>query len=194
MSSSPQRSAGSAFSGDPAADDRAEGANARSEQGPVRQRDLPRLFRYGDLLINALLAALLALMLVVVGANIFGRYVLSSSIAWSDEAARAMFVWLIFLGAALAHFRHEHIAVAYFVEKAPKPVQLMAAAVREIVVLAILGVLLWGALLVMGTTFGATALLRVPFNLINAAVPVAAALMMLMSLYRLVRLATTREV
>lgn len=171
----------------------AEAADARTGRGPVRQRDLPLPFRVGDRVCSAVLAVLLAVMLAVVGWNVFGRFVLGQSLAWSDEAARYLFIWMIFLGAAVAHFRREHISVEFFVAKAPWAVRLAAAALRELTILFVLGVMLWGAVQVLSSTFGTSALLGIPFNVVNAAVPVGAVLMVSMSLYRLARLVALRD-
>jgi TRAP-type transport system small permease protein len=173
---------------DPVAEQQVEAADARTGRGPVARVELPAFFRYADLVFSGLLAVLVAVMLVVVGWNVIGRFALGQSLTWSDEAARYLFIWMIFLGAALAHFRAEHISVEFFRDKAPPVVRLAAKVVRELIILGVLGIMLWGSVQVMQTTFGASALLGVPFNVVNAAVPVSAALMVLMSGYRLVRL------
>jgi TRAP-type transport system small permease protein len=124
----------------------------------------------------------------VVGWNVIGRFLFGQSLTWSDEAARYLFIWMIFLGAALAHFRQEHISVEYFRDLAPRPVRRVAKILRELVIIGVLGIMLWGSVHVMSTTFGSSALLGVPYNAVNAAVPLSAALIVLMSGYRLIRL------
>lgn len=178
----------------PVADQQAEAADARTGRGPVVRSELPAAFRIADRVASGLLVVMVTVMLVVVGWNVVGRFALGQSLTWSDEAARYLFIWMIFLGAALAHFRQEHISVEFFRNMAPRPVRVAAKVLRELVVMGVLGVMLWGSIQVMSTTFGASALLGVPYNVVNAAVPVSAALMVLMSAYRLVRLlATGRE-
>lgn len=179
--------------GNPRVGEQAEAADARAGHGPVHQRDLPLPFRVPDRVVNAVLVVLVAAMLVVVGWNVYGRFVLSQSPAWADEAARYLFIWMIFLGAAVAHLRREHISVEFFVAAAPRPVRLAAAVARELVILGVLGVMLWGAILVMTSTFGSSAMLGIPFNAVNVVVPIAAMLMGVVSLYRLVRLFVARD-
>ncbi|AYY12597.1 TRAP transporter small permease [Actinobacteria bacterium YIM 96077] len=181
----------------PGADDvtgaQTEAGDARTQRGPVRRSDLPLPFRLVDIACSAVLVVLVAGMLIVVGWNVVGRFVLDHSLTWSDEAARYMFIWMIFLGALVAHLRQEHISVEYFVARAPRPVRLAAAITRELVILVVLGIMLWGSTHVISTTFGRSALLGVPFNVVNYSVPVAAALMAVMSMYRLIRLLTGRD-
>lgn len=57
--------------------------------------------------------ALLALTAVSFVAVIF-RYVLNDSLTWSEEFARYLFIWMVFLGAAIAARRRAHIALDVF--------------------------------------------------------------------------------
>jgi len=53
----------------------------------------------------------LALMVVLVGdvfLGVFSRYVMQATFKWYDEVARLCFVWIIFLGAAVAVRRRLH--------------------------------------------------------------------------------------
>lgn len=143
---------------------------------------------------NVLLVVFVAAMLVTVAWNVFGRVALGQSVAWADEAARFLFIWMIFLGAAVAHLRLEHVTVDFVVERLPYPVRVVAAGLRELLILTVLTVMLWGSVQVISSTFGSSALVGVPFNVINAAVPVSAGLMTLVSLHRLILLLTKREV
>jgi TRAP-type C4-dicarboxylate transport system permease small subunit len=61
----------------------------------------------------------LALMSVLVFGNVVLRYAFDSGIAWSEELARLVFVWLIFLGAILASREHMHIGFDSLVRRLP---------------------------------------------------------------------------
>ena len=61
----------------------------------------------------------LALMSVLVFGNVVMRYAFDSGIAWSEELARLLFVWLIFLGAILASREHMHIGFDSLVRRLP---------------------------------------------------------------------------
>lgn len=50
-------------------------------------------------------------MAILVAAQVFCRYVLNSSLFWSEELARYMLVWLSFLGATVAYYRNLHPGV-----------------------------------------------------------------------------------
>ena len=180
--------------GAPVADEEMSAADARTGRGPTTRDQLPAVFRVGDAVFSGVLVVMVVLLLGVVGYNVFGRYVLGRSLAWADEAARYLFIWVIFLGGALAHFRREHIAVEFFAQKLPRVGQVGLAIVRELVILFVLGIMLWGSVRVIGTTFGTSALLGVPNNIVNWPVPISASLMAVMSIYRLARVVTVQEV
>lgn len=56
-------------------------------------------------------AILLAVMVVVLGAEVFSRYLLSRSILGASEIAELCFVWLVYLSAIGVLRRRRHIAV-----------------------------------------------------------------------------------
>jgi TRAP-type C4-dicarboxylate transport system permease small subunit len=49
-----------------------------------------------------LLILLLASMVVIVFANVVMRYVIGTSVIWSEEAARHLMIWMTFVGSGLA--------------------------------------------------------------------------------------------
>lgn len=180
---------------EPVADIEATSAgDVRTGRGPTTREELPLPFRIGDRIFNAGLVVLMVLLLVTVGYNVFGRYVLGSSLAWADEGSRYLFIWIIFIGAALAHWRDEHIAVEFLVVKLPLAGRLALGVLKELIVLFVLGIMLWGSVRVVQTTLGASPLLGVPYNVINVSVPTAALLMVPMSLYRLGRTLVVHDV
>lgn len=78
--------------------------------------------RWGRACVRALeivMVVCLTVMAVLVFGNVVLRYAFDSGIAVSDELARLMFVWLIFLGAILATVQNAHIGFDALVEKLP---------------------------------------------------------------------------
>ena len=57
------------------------------------------------------LAGIGLVMVVVVAAQVFCRYVLNHSLFWSEELARYLLVWLTFLGATVAYHRRAHPSI-----------------------------------------------------------------------------------
>jgi TRAP-type C4-dicarboxylate transport system permease small subunit len=62
---------------------------------------------------------LMAILVVIVVAGVFFRYVLGSSIPWSEEIGRYVMVWVGFLGASLAMREGLHVGVEFVVKSVP---------------------------------------------------------------------------
>jgi TRAP-type transport system small permease protein len=152
------------------------------------ERTLPAFFRYVDLVFKVLITVVLCALVFTVGANVFGRFVLNYSLPWADELSRYLFIWLIFVGAALAYFRGEHISVEFLVNKLPRRGIHALHLLRDLVVLGLLALLLRGAVPIIQATMGdRSALLGVPLWWVYLSVPVAAVLMVAMCLYSIVQ-------
>lgn len=70
-----------------------------------------------------LLSILLMTMLVICTMQVFWRYVLESSLSWSEECARYIFVWMVWIAAAYATKRMRHLRITALQEIAPKDKQ-----------------------------------------------------------------------
>lgn len=90
--------------------------------------------------IGAGLAA--SLMTVVVIAEVFLRYLFSVSMPFSNELARAMFIWTIFLGIPLALSRGRHVGIT-LLDSLPAPLSGMARSASSAASLAILMVVFY---------------------------------------------------
>ncbi len=72
---------------------------------------IARISRQINRAIEWSLAGIGLVMVVVVAAQVFCRYVLNHSLFWSEELARYLLVWLTFLGATVAYHRRVHPSV-----------------------------------------------------------------------------------
>jgi tripartite ATP-independent transporter DctM subunit len=63
-------------------------------------------------------AALVAVELILMMAAVIARYVLHSALAWSDELALILFLWLTMLGAVVAYRNGEHMRLTTFLRRA----------------------------------------------------------------------------
>lgn len=80
----------------------------------------PLLFRALTILESTLVTTALLLMIVVVFLQVFFRYVVSYSLPWSEELARYLMTWVVFVGASMGAREGAHIGVAAFVNIMPK--------------------------------------------------------------------------
>ncbi|MBK8763555.1 MAG: TRAP transporter small permease [Burkholderiaceae bacterium] len=89
----------------------------------------------------------LALMLALVGdvfLGVFSRYILQATFQWYDEVARLCFIWIVFLGAAVAVKRGMHFRMRLVVDR------LGPSAARFADRLVTLATMAFGAVLVAG--------------------------------------------
>ena len=70
-------------------------------------------------LIESIIAALLALMVILVFSNVILRYGFNSGITVSEELSRWFFVWMIFLGAVVAIKERAHLGTDMLVSRLP---------------------------------------------------------------------------
>lgn len=76
-----------------------------------------RFLHWLNRLTGLVLMTLLSVLVVIVLAAVFWRYVLNDSLTWSAEAARYMCVWIGFLGASVALRRRMHIGLEFFIQR-----------------------------------------------------------------------------
>jgi TRAP-type C4-dicarboxylate transport system permease small subunit len=95
--------------------------------------------------VDALMAALLVFMIVIVFANVVLRYGFATGLRQSVELSRLGLVWLVMLGAAVVLRRGEHLAVAEFAEAAfPRAMPLLRRLSCAVILVSVL-MLFWGA-------------------------------------------------
>lgn len=114
--------------------------------------------------------------------QVFCRYVLGDALAWPEEAAKYLFVWFVFLGAAMVTRRGQHITIDLLRRSLP-PALLPwhAAFTRGVSAAASAFLLVFGWQLTARATFVSPAL-EWPHTYLYLAVPVAAAIALLLKL------------
>lgn len=68
---------------------------------------------------ESLLVVLLSVMSLLIGAQVFMRYVMQDSLTWSEELARYCFIWATYLGVSCAVKHKAHICVEALTGKLP---------------------------------------------------------------------------
>jgi len=128
-------------------------------------------------------------MALIIGTQVFSRYVLNHSLFWSEEVGRICLVWISFLGASAAYKRRAHIGVDFLVARLPHNLRYAVA-----ILVLVLSLVFFGVLIVYGTIFAAfisgqkTAALGLPLTLTYTAIPLSGALFSLHALSHLCKL------
>nr|WP_134703617.1 TRAP transporter small permease [Ammoniphilus sp. YIM 78166] len=108
------------------------------------------------------MAVSLAVMAVLVFGNVVLRYLFNSGITWSEEMARFLFVWMVFLGAIGALSDRNHLSVDMVVKRLSPKMKKAAYVITHVLMLYILWLVLDGSwkmtMMSLGTKAPATGL------------------------------------
>lgn len=117
-------------------------------------------------------------------AAVIWRYGLNSSLTWSEELTRYMFVWVVFLGAAIGVRRRNHIAVDLLSGRVGSRGDATLTWIERIATLAFAGfVAIPGWTFVLVGMSNLSPALEIPMGLVYAA-PVVGSLLMIIYVFR----------
>ncbi len=123
------------------------------------------------------LICILAAMAVIVFANVALRYTTDASIAWSEETARYLMIWLTFLGCGPVLRYGGHIAVDNLQEALPRRLAMVLRALIALLLLAVFVFFIWfGIDYMKRTQYQLTPSTQVPFAWVYAALPIGMAM------------------
>ena len=147
------------------------------------------LYRYLMIALKYILVVLSVFLVLIVFGNVVGRYAFNFSLAWSEEASRFVFIWVILIGSVLANERWEHMNLDLLVQRFPgragKSIQLTA----QLVMLAVLGFIIRGGLIVTFENLSwESPALEIPYGLVYSVVPFCCAVMFYQNLVRAVKI------
>lgn len=105
--------------------------------------------------------------------QVFARYVLNDPSPYSEEAARYLYVGVVFFGAAAAVRDRSHVGIPFVVEKLPRTAALTVSLAMQALVLAFcLLVLVWGLRGASQVWDLPTEAMEIPTGLVLGIVPV----------------------
>jgi len=153
-----------------------------------------RLLTGIDWIMDKVTLLILILLNLIVGLQVFSRYMLNHSLFWSEELARYLFIWLVFLSAAIVLRREGHIQVSFFVER-------LALGLRRAIVVLVDLLLLWftATILVQSIRLASmvwtvlTAAMEIPWTLVYLGIVLGMTAMVLVMLGALWRHVTVQS-
>lgn len=127
-------------------------------------------------LVELSLILLLAVMLLVVFAQVVARYVFNQSIPGADEAATFAQIWMVLLGAGYAMRQRLHVSIELVIERLP-------VLFARLLLLPVTGLCLWflwvvfdgGVLLMQVGSWQTSPGLQVPMDIPYAMIPIGSA-------------------
>ena len=128
-------------------------------------------------------AILMGGLLFILFLQVFTRYILNDPFAWTEEAARYVYVYIVFLGSSAAIADRSHVGIDYFAKSLPPKAQWVLALLVNLLILGVLANLLyWGWRAAMRQWNLPLVVLDIPYTWVYVIVPVTAVLMTLRTL------------
>ena len=122
---------------------------------------------------------LVAAITVIVALGVFFRFVLNNSLAWTEEVAKFVMVWLAFIGAPVVLKEGGHIAIDFIPSRLPHALGHALLMLIQMIVMVVLAVLVYqGWALAWNALPQVAATVEVSLFYIFLAVPIGSALML----------------
>lgn len=150
---------------------------------------LKQLEKVSSILTNALLTASaigLVVMTIVVGWQVFGRYVLNSSPSWSEQFALVLMIWFTFLGTAVGVREGFHIRITALEDRISGKNHLIISKSGNVIMLVCSICMCWWGFELVARTWGHTIpSLGIPRGLGYLAIPMSGAITALFALEKI---------
>jgi len=112
--------------------------------------------------------------------QVFTRYVLNDPLSWTEEVARYLYVYIVFLGASAAISDRSHVGIDYFAKALPVRTQWLLSVAVNLLILAALALLVyWGWRAAMRQWNLPLMVLDIPYTWVYVIIPITAVLMSL---------------
>jgi TRAP-type C4-dicarboxylate transport system permease small subunit len=122
-------------------------------------------------------------MAFLVAAQVFFRYILNSSLFWSEELARYMLVWLSFFGATVAYYRNLHPGVDTITSRLSSSQQRLSRLLVHLITMALgIVILISGIQFAWFVRMQVTPALSIPKWIILAIIPLSGLLFLVYAL------------
>ncbi len=142
-----------------------------------------------------LVITMIIVLVVVVAAQVFWRYVLSNSLSWSGELSRFLFIWVIFLGADITLREKAHVAVDSLLNSLRGFPKLLLSILIDIIIIGFTVIVFFSGLdLVQITWSQPSSALNIPTGLVYMAIPISMGLMTMNLLYSIAKKLKDRTV
>ncbi len=132
--------------------------------------------------------AMMAALIGIVGYAVLGRYAFGWSVAWAQEVAAALCLWMVATGAAAAWARRQHIVIDVVLRRLHGAASVVMRLLVELSSLALFAVIWLGAFRMMSTSANnTTTALGISFTYLYLALVVGVGGMIVFSLLHLIK-------
>lgn len=136
--------------------------------------------------VEYIVSVLLAIMVVVVFLQVIFRFIIKSSLPWSEELSRYILVWISFLGTSIGIKRKGHIGVEAVINYLPFTAKNIVAVIAHALSSVLFGVLIiWGYQLIGKVVNQTSPAMEISMAIPYSAVFTGGILMLLYSIYNI---------
>lgn len=114
-----------------------------------------------------------AALFVLINVQVFWRYVLDNPLSWPEEVARALFIWISYLGLIKVIREESSYRIDFAVARLPARLRLAVGALVDLVTLIFFVAVIAHAGIVIRGNWGITTSIPMPVNVIYLSLPVA---------------------
>jgi TRAP-type C4-dicarboxylate transport system permease small subunit len=112
-------------------------------------------------------------MVTIIFAQVIARYVLHNSLSWSEEMGRYLFVWMTFIGSAIAVRNKLHVSLDMLTSRLPSGWQKLCLVVGYVSMLIFTAVLIYGGyLFVLRGSSQNSAAMQIPMQYVYLVLPI----------------------
>lgn len=130
--------------------------------------------------VEAFCVAGIGAILIVGTVQVIARYVLESSLFWSEEFLRYVMLWVVAIGAGISFSRGQFLGMRLLVEKLPPALRRAADVTSALLILFFLGFVIWfGFRLSWGTRLQSATALNVSMFWVHVSIVAGAVLLAL---------------
>jgi len=145
-----------------------------------------------DVLLDRALYYTSSLLLITIATavmyTVIARYIFNSAPLWAEDVPRVFFLWMTYLGIAVATRRGQNIRVTFFIEKMPPKPRLYLDMFMHVCVLAMLITILWNVWPLIRLNLAGTMLSTGWSNAVSwFPLPVGAALMLMYQVRQMIK-------
>lgn len=151
-----------------------------------------RLSTLYDLLlkiIGVIITVLFSALVIVTFSNVVSRYFLDFALAWAEETARFLFIWITFLGAVLAHAYNEHMGLDLVVNSLPQKIGKVLLFLSKCVILVILYMMIKGGITIWIQNIDwMTPALEISYGKVYSIVPICSIILAIQTIVSMIKL------
>jgi TRAP-type C4-dicarboxylate transport system permease small subunit len=147
-----------------------------------------RIIRLGDRVYVTICVFLIVVLVITVSSGVISRYFFNAPFDWTEELATLIFIWISFLGAAVASARHKHVVVDFITAKASPRIRGLIGLVSDLFTIVFLVMVIIGAVILLPQMLTHTSVaLNIPKSVYYCAVLASSLLIFLIHLTSLIR-------